>query len=406
MNPAGDAERARITYFWDRIRGCAGGYLEATFQTFALLVAIRVFEAPPFLKATLPAAFPIGFLLAPLTVYIAARLRRRAGAICASYAAFCAFALALAVGAGELWAYVICILASQIVLSQVSSLVTQIYANNYPPNELGSRFSTTFLISASVAAIVSYTGGKLLDYDISFYIAIFVGASLASMVVALAFLKIPTKPIAAVIKGNPWQSIGLVKKDKLFAWMLGGWMIMGLGSFMTFPIRIEYMANPIYGIDATNEQIGVVFGAIPMITRLLSSKVWGYLFDRVNLVTLRIILNFLLMVSHLLFFITTNLWLMGVAAGILGLAFGGGRLMWQLWVTKISPPDKTAAYMSVHSALTGVRGLMAPFLGYALLQWAGPEFVGWMAAALIGVATIIFLPTRVLLDARRKEIFS
>ena len=404
MKPPPLDERTRITFFWDRIRGCAGGFLEATFQTFVLLTAIRVFEAPTFVKATLPAAFPIGFLLVPMTVYVAARIQRRVGSICAGYAVFCAIALALAVGANALWVYVACILAAQIILSQVVPLVTQIYASNYSPKELGSRFSTTFLISTSMAALVSYTGGKLLDYDLSYYIGIFVCASLASLVVALAFLKMPTDALKSISKGNPWQSVVLLKKDKLFAWMLGAWMIMGLGSFMTFPIRIEYMANPAYGINATNEQIGLIFGAIPLITRLLSTKFWGYLFDRLNLISLRIILNLLMMVSHLLYFSTTNLWLMGIAAGILGLSFGGGRIMWQLWVIKISPPHKTADYMSVHSAFTGIRGLLAPFLGYILLQWAGPVFVGWMAAALVGIATIFFLPTRVLVDARSRNL--
>ncbi len=404
MTPQQIDERTRITYFWDRVRGSAGGFLEATFQTFALLVAIRVFEAPAFVKATLPAAFPMGFLLAPMTVYLAARMQRRAGVICAGYAIFCGIGLALAAASGGLWLFVVSILVSQIILSQVAPLVTQIYANNYSSKELGGRFSTTFLISASMAAFVSYTGGRLLDYDLSYYTGIFVCGALASLVVALAFLKIPTVPLKRVSKGNPWQSIGLLKTDKLFALMLGAWMIMGLGSFMTFPIRIEYMANPVYGINATNEQIGLIFGAVPMITRLLSTKFWGYFFDRLNLVTLRIVLNFLLIASHLLFFNTTSLWMMGVAGGILGLSFGGGSIMWQLWVTKISPPDKIADYMSVHSALTGVRGLMAPFLGYTLLQWAGPVIIGWVAAALIGIATILFLPTRVLLDVRRETL--
>ena len=248
MKPLPLAERTRITYFWDRIRGCGGGFLEATFQTFALLTAIRIFEAPMFVKATLPAAFPIGFLLAPMTVYVAARIQRRVGVICAGYAVCSALALALAVGANNLWVFAICILAAQIILSQVVPLVTQIYVSNYSSKELGRRLSSIFLISASMAALVSYTGGKLLDYDLSYYIGIFVCGSLASLVVAMAFLKMPTDTLKKVAKGNPWQSVGLLKKDKLFAWLLGAWMIMGLGSFMTFPIRMEYLANPAYGI--------------------------------------------------------------------------------------------------------------------------------------------------------------
>ena len=255
-----------------------------------------------------------------------------------------------------------------------------------------------------MAAIVSYTGGRLLDYDLSYYTVIFAAGSLATLVFALAFFKMPSEAIKGISKKNPWHSISLVWKDKLFAWMLLGWMVVGLGTLMTFPIRIEYMANPRYGIDASNEQIGLILGAVPMIARLLSTKIWGYFFDHVNMITLRIILNSLIMVSFLIYFNTTNLWLMGVATGLFGLAFGGGSVMWQLWVTKIAPPDQTAAYMSVHSAFTGIRGLLAPFLGYALLQWSGPVIVGWVAAALIGAATIIFLPARMILDARGKSL--
>jgi predicted MFS family arabinose efflux permease len=160
------------------------------------------------------------------------------------------------------------------------------------------------------------------------------------------------------------------------------------------------MANPAFGVNASNEQIGIVLGAIPLIARLLSTKVWGYLFDHFNLISLRIALNVISFFSTLLFFFTSNLLLMSIAMVFFGMAFGGGRIMWQLWVTKIAPDDKVASYMAVNTAATGIQGLVAPVCGYLLLHFTNPSMVGWISALFIAVSTFIFMPARVVLARR------
>ncbi len=73
--------------------------------------------------------------------------------------------------------------------------------------------------------------------------------------------------------------------------------------------------------------------------------------------------------------------------------------MWALFVTKVAPEEKVAAYMSVHGFFTGIRGASAPFLGYALLN-THPSFAAWVALVLIGASTVIFLPMRQILKKR------
>jgi predicted MFS family arabinose efflux permease len=73
-----------------------------------------------------------------------------------------------------------------------------------------------------------------------------------------------------------------------------------------------------------------------------------------------------------------------------GIAMGGGKIFWGLWVTKIAPPEKASAYMSIHMALTGFRGTLAPFLGYWILASSSPALVAWVGLALIAAAMLLF----------------
>ena len=73
-----------------------------------------------------------------------------------------------------------------------------------------------------------------------------------------------------------------------------------------------------------------------------------------------------------------------------GMAFGGGRIFWSLWVTKIAPEEKASSYMSIHMALTGLRGTLAPFIGYAILSHSTPSSVGIAGMVLILVSIVLF----------------
>ena len=49
-----------------------------------------------------------------------------------------------------------------------------------------------------------------------------------------------------------------------------------------------------------------------------------------------------------------------------------------------------ARYMGAHVALTGLRGALAPFLGYWLLEIFGYQGVAWVSAILVTVSTLLF----------------
>ena len=61
-------------------------------------------------------------------------------------------------------------------------------------------------------------------------------------------------------------------------------------------------------------------------------------------------------------------------------------------MTKFASADNVAEYMSVHTFLTGCRGILAPFVAFPLIAAFGPASVGVIGASLIFIATLMLIP--------------
>lgn len=397
-------ETARQTYLWDRVRGAGQGIIETTWQVFALLVAIRYFEADSSVKQFIPAGQGIGLLLTPLGLSLANRLSLPIASIMARLTLSVAAALVAMAFAPTVGLFVLCVIVAQILASQGAPLMTHLYAVNYPSNQRGSRLSTTFIIGSLIAIAFGYLGGRLLDFRIDLYPLIFLTATAAAVLSAWALRRIPSEKAPTLQAPRPLASLVIAWQDTLYRRMLIGWMLIGTGNLMLIPIRVEYLANPVYGINASNATISALLVSTVLGFRVLSTRAWGVLFDRINVVTLRMLINTTFMLSILLFFFTDQLWMIAIGCALLGMAFGGGGIMWTLYVTKVAPTSRVATYMSVHTFLTGVRMALAPFLGYAVIHFAHPAMAAWIALGMIGLSTLVFLPLRKQIDAKAGEL--
>ncbi|MDQ8195566.1 hypothetical protein QEH59_14125 [Coraliomargarita sp. SDUM461004] len=381
---------ARATYRNDLLRAPLMGILEAGWTTFALVIAIRYFDASETHKAFIAGSGPIGFLLTPLTLYIAASLRATPSRACAIVFGTAAALLAGASLVQTLLFFTLFVVLSQVAAVQQGPLMLQIYTENYTRSERGSRMTWPFMLTALSSIGFALVGGRLLDQKIEAYHWIFVCMLLAAVACARVCLKIPSSPLSRENVGNPWQSFSLIWKDRFFGYILGTWMLLGLGNLLTLPVRIDYLANPSYGVNASNTHIALLMLVIPAVTRILSTKMWGHLFDRMHFVTTRNLLNLSFLLSIALFFFTTNIYVLSLAMAFQGLSLGGGKIFWSLWVTKIASEAKASSYMSIHMALTGLRGTLAPFLGYYILSHSTPANVAIIGMTLIGIACILF----------------
>jgi hypothetical protein len=276
--------------------------------------------------------------------------------------------------------------------SAIIPLLTQMYQENYPEQQRGRRFSRTLMIRIATAAVFSEVAGRALTGRIEYFqwlLLVFAGALAFT---SFCLVQCPTRKLTQTKGTHPFRALRFAREDPLFRLTLICWMLMGFGTLMMQPLRIEYLANPKYELGLTVGMIALLTGVIPNVARLILSPVWGWLFDHVNFFALRVTLNLGFALGILTFCASHDLKGLIFAAVIFGISNAGGDVAWSLWVTKFAPADRVADYMSVHTFFTGGRGIIAPLCAFHLIAGISLQTLGWISAGLILTATLLLLP--------------
>ena len=156
QNSTLDVQRSKFaeaTYLNDIMRSPLYGIMEAGWHSFALIVAIRYFDASETHKAFIAGAGPMGFLLTPLTLYIAASLRARPSMACALIFAVAGILVTGACLASTLLLFTHFWVMSQMVTVQQGPLMLQVFTENYEAEERGARMTVPFMLTA-ISSIV------------------------------------------------------------------------------------------------------------------------------------------------------------------------------------------------------------------------------------------------------------
>ncbi len=380
------------TYRFERWRAVANGILETGGTTFLLLIAVKHFEAGATAKALVASGGSLGLVLSPLVVtWVQQRGWRTAAA-----AARIAMVGALAMVAMALMPWVGAFVVGSVVAMAASSsaipLLTQIYQENYPERRRGHFFSRTVMIRIAVAALFSELAGRALTGHMNYYPTLLLIFAAAFVFAALCLRQFPSRPLAASEGSHPFRALRFVRDDRLFRQTLICWMLMGFANLMMLPMRIEYLANPRYGLAMGVGEIAFLTGVLPNVARLIMNPLWGWLFDRMNFFVLRVTLNVGFAFGILAFFTSDNLNGLLLGAVVYGISNAGGDVAWGLWVTKFAPPERVADYMSVHTFFTGIRGVLAPLVAFHLLAILEIETLGWISGGMIFVASLLLLP--------------
>ncbi|MBN1648088.1 MAG: hypothetical protein JW874_08650, partial [Spirochaetales bacterium] len=177
-----------------------------------------------------------------------------------------------------------------------------------------------------------------------------------------------------------------------FSYILLVWFIFGLANLLAFPLRIVYLAEEGRGLGLRPETVILLTGILPAISKLVSSYFWGMLFDKINFILLRIILNIFIGIGIFMFFFTANLHLIGLSVIITYIGFGGTPLVWNLWVTKIVPADRVQECMALHSFFTGVRGILGPVIGFSALAVVPIRSIGMFTGIIFWASIFMMMP--------------
>ena len=361
-------------------------------QTFALFIAIRYYNAGEGIKSLIAAAPFIGMILSlPFVHYTAGKGLKKSwcSAVPSAFASVC---LIIGAWVPSLEFYALMISISYICRSAAIPFLTSIYSDNYPHNKRGKSFSKPLLLTVAISSLFGLAGSLLLEINIIYFNWVFSLVGICALAKAWAISSMPSKEIEKNSHNHPFGSFGYIIKDREFGYVLFTWFIMGFANLWVLPLRVDYVASSAYGIEASPVIVALIITIIPETIRFLFIPFWARLFDRMNFILLRMILNVLFGTGIALFFISKNLLIIGTGSALIGLAFAGGSIAWALWVTKYAPPGKVSAYMSVHVCLTGVRGTIGPIIGYWTAAQVGATITGWISCGLMILATLMLIP--------------
>jgi MFS family permease len=393
----------RQTRVLDLVRNAAGGFNSAAESTFFLLIAISVLNAGGWAKSLIAGGIGLGFLFTPWVVQLVRNSQRP---VTWAASRLLMMAAGCSVVASLFRNQVVFMVGTTVGLALYGTVVplqTAIFNRNYPDGRRGHYVSVGILVRVVFTTVLALGVAEVLQRNLSdptssAWRIVPLGAAVAYAVQAIMVSRMPSGPLRLradepTNERDAWRGRrSLMREDKLLRNVLWAWMWMGFANLMMLPLRVEYITNPVYGIALQPRMIVLITAIIPAIVKMMLTIPFGWAFDRLPFFAMRILVNVAFGVSIVAFFIGSSLTGLVIGSITFGIAAAGGDVLWNLWTTKFAPPGRVADYMSLHTFFTGVRGILAPIVGFFLITRMSISAMGWICSALIGFSSLMLVP--------------
>ena len=177
--------------------------------------------------------------------------------------------------------------------------------------------------------------------------------------------------------------VRVLRNDVDFRRYMIGMMIFGSGNLMLIPILVVQL-NELLVLSQLNQVM--IISTLPLLVLCFSIPFWARLLDRMHIFTYRAMHSWCFVSSSALFCLAVIsgrsefLW---PASVMLGAAYAGGHLGWNLGHNDFSSDATASHYMAIHVTLTGIRGLVMPLVGVGFYQFLSAHWPGHASYALL-----------------------
>lgn len=274
----------------------------------------------------------------------------------------------------------VAVYAARICWTGVILIRTAVWRNNYPRADRARIAGQLASVQAIVLCIVAFVLGLAMDWNEQSFHWLFPIASAGGLIGTAIYSKVRLrgqKRLArAEISGhkidqpsmNPASVWRVLKKDPHYRRFMATMFVFGLGNIMLIaPLAIMLQEKFQLGYWPSI----LITSAIPDIIMPIAIPLWARLLKKCHVVQFRSIHSWAYVAASLgmLIAVTTGqAWLLFFTAVLVGIADGGGVLAWNLGHHDFAKDHNASQYMGVHVTLTGIRGLIAPFLGVGIYQ--------------------------------------
>ena len=387
------AAQQKRTFRLELLRSIPQGVIETAGTTFAMYVAIRVFDAPVSVKILIAVASSIGLLLSLFSVQLVRRLGYSVNI--ASMVVWSLAALGFMVSAmASQWQmlYMIGVCIAAIMMTLGVPLMSQIYRKHYSNEVRGRLFSYGGGVRASSSALAGIFIGSWLAKQGDAYHGVFWLYAVSCLIMATCVFFMAEVKLRKASQLKLFDAFSHVSEDKPFRKLLITWMILGLGNLLCMALFVEYITNPEYGYSLSADKAGWLTTTIPMLAYVLCVVPWGMVFDKLPFYRLRVLVNAFFILGVLCYYLGGSYLFLCIGMVFYGVGRAGGNVLWSLWVTRFASEDRVGEYMSVHTCLTGFRGTLAPVISFSIVGVVGPSVVAIIGASLMVLSSLLLMP--------------
>jgi len=280
-----------------------------------------------------------------------------------------------------------------------------IFQKNINSTRRAKVFGYTISLGMVVSIVVTFMAGRLLDIQEQSFRWILVATGLAGFCscAVLSMIRIQEPigprdcariPFRQQLLDPLRRTFKLLKENKPFAAFERSFSIYGMGFIMMQPIIPIYLVDKLH-LSYTNNFLAK--GVLSQVGSLLLSPVIGKIHDRMHPFKF-ISRSFALLMVFPLLFVVSSLWagesvlpvvIVFIAYFIFGIAMAAVNVAWNMSSIFFAGKEDASMYQSVHVTMTGIRGLIAPVLGFALLKIFNITAVFVVAAGFLGAASLI-----------------
>lgn len=281
---------------------------------------------------------------------------------------------------GGLWALCLLYMMARMLWTGVITLRAAVWRGNYEKSVRAKVAGRMTTVQSLVLAASGLLIGRAMDFDPRAFHLLFPLLALAGLAGNAIYrhVRLRGEPRLLAIERadhqrrpslNPFSVVRVLREDRAYRRFMLWMFVFGLGNLLiAFPLTKAFEGSSYFeGI--------LVRTTIPFVVMPLAIPFWARLLSRRHVIEFRaihawsfVMATFTLVMASLI----GHIWIYYLASVLLGIGFAGGSLAWNIGHSDFAPPERDAAYMSVHVTLNGIRGMMSPLIAYGLWSWLAP----------------------------------
>ncbi len=364
----------RVTYYYDSTGGLLYGIFYGLTIAFFPIIARKI-GATSGQMALLTALPFIGALLTFYWAHVSAKRKKMPWVVAVKILARCCLFLTFFAFNPEIFLTVI--LLYWVFEYAGTPAYTRIMKDIYPDEDRAKLMGYVRVEFTLAAIIATYGGGFLLD-RVSYRYIFPLGAAVG--IFSLRFfgkIKVKSDENSKFSK----ERFSLLKirdifqKDKGFLRYVSTFFIFGFGNLMAMPLYPIFLVDTLRVSNADAGKLGALFSAFWMISYLL----WGRYIDKKGPLAALYRIFILTSFVPLLYFLSSDIYLVAIATIFSGATSGGTELARLNYITRATREEEIESYWGIDYSLMGTRGLVAPFVGIALMHLIGIKYAFFLA---------------------------